>query len=129
VIGNEEDFPATLGCSAAHVDEDFTHLDPKAYEAMLLEVLTKFPNLKLAGVTLRRATTATRSDWGAMICAQRSSWAAPVCSDLEIFDRVGGGDGFASGLIYGLLTGDDPQRAVELGAAHGAPAMTTPGDT
>jgi len=64
-----------------------------------------------------------------MICAQGNSWAAPVRNDLEILDRVGGGDGFASGLIYGLLQGDDPQRAVELGAAHGALAMTTPGDT
>jgi 2-dehydro-3-deoxygluconokinase len=96
---------------------------------MLFEVLRKFPNVKLAGVTLRRATTATRNDWGAMICVQGNSWAAPVRNDLEILDRVGGGDGFASGLFYGLLQGDDPQRAVELGAAHGALAMTTPGDT
>jgi 2-dehydro-3-deoxygluconokinase len=129
VIGNEEDYPVALGCAVAQVDENFTQLDPKAYESMLLEVLTKFPNLKLAGVTLRRATTATRNDWGAMICAGGQSWAAPVRNDLEIFDRVGSGDGFASGLIYGLLTSDDPQRAVELGAAHGALAMTTPGDT
>jgi 2-dehydro-3-deoxygluconokinase len=129
VIGNEEDFPVALGCAVAQLDENFTELDPKAYESMLFEVLSKFPNLKLAGVTLRRATTATRNDWGAMICAQGSSWAAPVRTDLEIFDRVGGGDGFASGLIYGLLNGDDPQRAVNLGAAHGALAMTTPGDT
>jgi 2-dehydro-3-deoxygluconokinase len=64
-----------------------------------------------------------------MICAGGRSWAAPVRNDLEIFDRVGGGDGFASGLFFGLLNGDDPQRAVELGAAHGALAMTTPGDT
>jgi 2-dehydro-3-deoxygluconokinase len=129
VIGNEEDYPVALGCAIAEVDENFTQLDPTAYESMLFEVLRKFPNLKLAGVTLRRATTATRNDWGAMICAQGNSWAAPVRNDLEILDRVGGGDGFASGLIYGLLQGDDPQRAVELGAAHGALAMTTPGDT
>ncbi|MGP8160259.1 MAG: sugar kinase [Candidatus Dormibacteria bacterium] len=129
VTGNEEDYPVALGCAVAHVDQDFTQLDPKAYESMLFEVLSKFPNLELAGVTLRRATTASRNDWGAMVCAQGSSWAAPVRNDLEIFDRVGGGDGFASGLFYGLLNGDDPQRAVELGAAHGALAMTTPGDT
>jgi 2-dehydro-3-deoxygluconokinase len=129
VIGNEEDYPVALGIAVARVDENFTQLDPKAYESMLFEVLSKFPNLKLAGVTLRRASTATRNDWGAMICAQGSSWMAPVRNDLEIFDRVGGGDGFASGLFFGLLNGDDPQRAVELGAAHGALAMTTPGDT
>jgi 2-dehydro-3-deoxygluconokinase len=129
VVGNEEDYPVALGCEVAQTDEDFTLLDPKAYESMLFEVLSKLPNLKLAGVTLRRATTATRNDWSAMVCAEGHSWAAPVRNDLEILDRVGGGDGFASGLFYGLLQGDDPQRAVELGAAHGALAMTTPGDT
>ncbi len=129
LVGNEEDYPAALGSDVAGLDENFSRLEPQAYEAMLGDVLARYPNLKLAAVTLRRASSATRNDWGAICCGDGRSWAAPVRTDLEIYDRVGGGDSFASGLFYGLLRGEDPQRAVELGAAHGALAMTTPGDT
>ena len=79
--------------------------------------------------TLRKAKTASRNDWGAICYADGRFYEAVVRQDLEIYDRVGGGDSFASGLIYGFLSGQDPQWAVECGAAHGALAMTTPGDT
>jgi 2-dehydro-3-deoxygluconokinase len=129
LIGNEEDYPAALGGEVAGVDTDFSRLEPQAYEAMLTDVLTRYPNLKLAAVTLRRAVSSTRNDWGAICRGGGRTWTAMLRTDLEIYDRVGGGDSFASGLIYGLLSGQDPQRALELGAAHGALAMTTPGDT
>jgi 2-dehydro-3-deoxygluconokinase len=129
LLGNEEDYPAALGCDVPGVDADFARLDPQAYAGMLKAVLREHQNLQLAGVTLRRATSASRNDWTALCHTADRCYAAPVRTDLEIYDRVGGGDGFTSGLLYGLLTGRDPQEAVELGAAHGALAMTTPGDT
>ncbi len=89
----------------------------------------EFPNFKVVATTLRNAKTATINDWGAVCYADGELYQAPVRENLEIFDRVGGGDSFASGLIYGLLTGRGPQWSVECGAAHGALAMTTPGDT
>ena len=129
VLGNEEDYPVALGYDVAGGTEDFSQLEPGAYDSMLHDVLAGYPNLKLAAVTLRRAATATRNDWGAVCCGDGRSWLAPALTDLEIYDRVGGGDGFASGFFYGLLQGDDPERALALGVAHGALAMTTPGDT
>jgi 2-dehydro-3-deoxygluconokinase len=129
LLGNEEDYPAALGSTVTGLDADFSRLDPQAYAGMLESVLREYPNLQLAAVTLRRATTASRNDWTALCYTGGNCYAAPVRADLEIYDRVGGGDGFTSGLLYGLLTGRDPQAAVELGAAHGALAMTTPGDT
>ena len=96
---------------------------------MIFRVVEAFPNIKALATTLRVATTATRNDWGALLWTQSQLYQAPVRKDLEIFDRVGGGDSFASGLIYGFLTDKGPQWAVECGAAHGALAMTTPGDT
>jgi 2-dehydro-3-deoxygluconokinase len=129
LVGNEEDYTAALGFAVTGADADYSRIEPGAYDDMLGEVLARYPNLKFAAVTLRRAASATRNDWGAICRGPRGSWSATPRAGLEIYDRVGGGDSFASGLIYGLLTGDDPQRAVELGAAHGALAMTTPGDT
>ena len=88
-----------------------------------------FPNFKVTGTTLRTVKTAGINDWGAICWVDGKFYQAPLRENLEIFDRVGGGDSFASGLIYGLMTFADPQIAVNYGAAHGALAMTTPGDT
>jgi len=96
---------------------------------MIERVVKDFPGLKLIATTLRNARTATRNDWGALCFSDGAFFQAPTRKDLEIYDRVGGGDSFASGLIYGLLENKGPQWAVECGAAHGALAMTTPGDT
>jgi 2-dehydro-3-deoxygluconokinase len=96
---------------------------------MIEAVARQFPQLSVIATTLRHARTATRNDWGALCYYDGHFYQAPVRENLEIYDRVGGGDSFASGLIYGFLTGKEPQWAVECGAAHGALAMTTPGDT
>jgi 2-dehydro-3-deoxygluconokinase len=96
---------------------------------MIETVVSAFPNLQVVATTLRNATTASVNDWGAVCWAGGDFYMAPNRVGLEIWDRVGGGDSFASGLIYGLLAGRGPQWAVECGAAHGALAMTTPGDT
>jgi 2-dehydro-3-deoxygluconokinase len=128
LFGNEEDFSATLGIAIEGVDEDFSHLPVTSYEAMLHRVAELYPNLKLIATTLRTAHTATKNDWGAIALYQEKILQVPQ-RPLEILDRVGGGDSFASGLIYGFLAGKNPQWALECGVAHGALAMTTPGDT
>jgi 2-dehydro-3-deoxygluconokinase len=129
MLGNEEDFTAALGFAVEGVDEHLSALDPANFARMIEHVVKAFPNFKAVGTTLRNAKTATRNDWGAVLWCDRKLYQAANREDLEIFDRVGGGDSFASGLAYGFLTGKDPQWAVECGAAHGALAMTTPGDT
>jgi 2-dehydro-3-deoxygluconokinase len=129
MLGNEEDFTAALGFSVAGLEEGHSQLDPASFMAMLKKVLTEFPNLKVVATTLRHARTATLNDWGAICWCEGRFYQASVRENLEIYDRVGGGDSFASGLIYGFLSGKEPQWSVECGAAHGALAMTTPGDT
>jgi 2-dehydro-3-deoxygluconokinase len=129
LIGNEEDFTAALGFEVESVAPSYSELDVASYERMVKEVVLAYPNLAVVATTLRRAQTASRNDWGAVCYADGRLHAATPRRDLEIFDRVGGGDSFASGLIYGLLMGKPPSWAVECGAAHGALAMTTPGDT
>jgi 2-dehydro-3-deoxygluconokinase len=129
MLGNEEDFSAALGFEVAGVDEHLSELDPANFKRMIDTVVAAYPNLRLVGTTLRNATTASINDWGAIAWADGGFHMAPTRERLEIWDRVGGGDSFASGLIYGLLAGKGPQFAVECGAAHGALAMTTPGDT
>ena len=129
MLGNEEDFTAALGFEVAGLDENHARLDPNNFKAMIEKVVQDFPNLALIATTLRHAKTATVNDWGAICYHDGSFYEAPVRQDLEIYDRVGGGDSFASGLIYGFLSGKPPQWAVDCGAAHGALAMTTPGDT
>jgi 2-dehydro-3-deoxygluconokinase len=96
---------------------------------MIETVVKEYPAMSVIATTLRNAKTATVNDWGALCSSDGKFYEAPVREDLEIYDRVGGGDSFASGLIYGFLSGKDPQWSVECGAAHGALAMTTPGDT
>ena len=129
MIGNEEDFTAALGFEVEGVDEHHSKLDVRNFRRMIEKAVGQFPNFKVVATTLRNAKTATINDWGAICYADGEFFEAPVRENLEIFDRVGGGDSFASGLIYGLLTGRGPQWSVECGAAHGALAMTTPGDT
>jgi 2-dehydro-3-deoxygluconokinase len=128
MIGNEEDFSAALGYEVAGVDESFSKLDVENFKGMIHAVLKDHP-FDVVATTLRQAKTATRNDWGAICYFDGKFYEAKHREDVEIFDRVGGGDSFASGLIYGFLIGESPQWAVECGAAHGALAMTTPGDT
>jgi 2-dehydro-3-deoxygluconokinase len=129
MLGNEEDFTAALGFAVEGVDEHLSALDPANFARMIAQVVKAFPNFKAVGTTLRNARTATVNDWGAVLWYDGRLYQAATRENLEIFDRVGGGDSFASGLVYGFLAGKDPQWAVECGAAHGALAMTTPGDT
>jgi len=129
MLGNEEDFTAALGFEVKGLDEHHSQLDPAGFKEMIEKVVEDFPNLAVIATTLRHAKTATVNDWGAICYHDGTFYQARVRGDLEIYDRVGGGDSFASGLIYGFLSGKEPQWSVECGAAHGALAMTTPGDT
>ena len=128
LLGNEEDFSAMLGVAIKGVSDDFGELPIAGYEAMLREVAASYPNLKLIASTLRTANTASRNSWGAIALYQGNIIHVPQ-QDVDIFDRVGGGDSFASGLIYGMLADKPIEWAVRCGVAHGALAMTTPGDT
>jgi len=129
MIGNEEDFTAALGFEVEGLDEHCSNLDPTNFKKMIQKAVAQFPNFKAVATTLRNAKTAGRNDWGAILYFDGKFYEAVLRPDLEIFDRVGGGDSFASGLIYGLMEGKSPELAVNYGAAHGALAMTTPGDT
>src|SRR5271155_3699627 len=129
MLGNEEDFTAALGFPVSGLDEQHSHLETSGFKKMIETVVKEYPTLAVIATTLRHAKTATLNDWGALCYCDGSFSQAPVRENLEIYDRVGGGDSFASGLIYGFLQGKDPQWSVECGAAHGALAMTTPGDT
>jgi 2-dehydro-3-deoxygluconokinase len=129
MLGNEEDFTSALGFPVRGLDENLSALDPSNFREMIQDVLREFPNLSVVATTLRNARTATCNDWGAVAYHDKKFWEAAPRKNLEILDRVGGGDSFASGLIYGFLSGKDARWSVECGAAHGALAMTTPGDT
>jgi 2-dehydro-3-deoxygluconokinase len=129
LFGNEEDFSVALGFDIEGVDEHHATLPADAFKQMIGRVCAGFSSLQVVATTLRVARTATRNDWGAIAWCDGKFFEATTRPDLEILDRVGGGDSFASGLIYGFLTDRGPAWAVECGAAHGALAMTTPGDT
>jgi 2-dehydro-3-deoxygluconokinase len=129
MLGNEEDFTAALGFEVKGMDKGYSKLDPANFKKMITEVVKEFPNLKVVATTLRNAKTASVNDWGAIIYTGGKFYEATLRPDLEIYDRVGGGDSFASGLIYGLMESKTPIESVNYGAAHGALAMTTPGDT
>ncbi len=129
MIGNEEDFTACLGFEVEGVDENLSDLDVTSFKKMITKVVKEYPNFKATATTLRGVKTATVNDWGAICWAGGNFYEATHRPGLEILDRVGGGDSFASGFIYGMMALQDPQLAVEYGAAHGALAMTTPGDT
>lgn len=129
LFGNEEDFSVALGFEVEGVDESLGALPAESFKTMIGKVCKQFPQLQAVATTLRVANTATSNDWGAICWTDGQFFEATPRPDLEILDRVGGGDSFASGLIYGFLAGKGPQYAVDCGAAHGALAMTTPGDT
>ena len=129
MIGNEEDFTACLGLEVEGADHHLTNLEVDSFEKMITSAVAEYPNFKVVATTLRAVKSATVNDWGAICWADGKFYQAKHRPGLEILDRVGGGDSFASGLIYGFLSGADPQTAVDYGAAHGALAMTTPGDT
>lgn len=129
MIGNEEDFTACLGFQIEGQDESLKELNVDGYKKMINEAVKTYPNFKAVATTLRTVHTATVNDWSALCWASGEIYKAADYKGLEIMDRVGGGDSFASGLIYGLMTTGDAEKAVNYGAAHGALAMTTPGDT
>jgi len=131
MLGNEEDCTAALGLEVEGLDLNQQHskLEAANFQKMIERATQEFRNFQVVATTLRHAKTATVNDWGAVCVADGKFYQAATRENLEILDRVGGGDSFASGLIYGFLTGRGPQWAVDCGAAHGALAMTTPGDT
>lgn len=129
MIGNEEDFTACLGFEVEGVDENISAIEVENFKRMIERVVKEFPNFKATATTLRTVKTATVNDWGAICWYDGEFHEAEHRAGLEILDRVGGGDSFASGLIYGFMTTEDAEKAVNYGAAHGALAMTTPGDT
>ena len=129
MIGNEEDFTASLGFEVEGADENLTVLPIEGYKKMIETAIKTYPNFKVVATTLRTVHSASVNDWGALCWHDGEIHEAEHREKLEIYDRVGGGDSFASGLIYGFLAFNDAAQAVEYGAAHGALAMTTPGDT
>jgi 2-dehydro-3-deoxygluconokinase len=129
MIGNEEDFTASLGFEVKGADHSLTHIETDAFKAMIETAVKAYPNFKVAATTLRRVITATKNDWSAILWHDGKFFESRKYPELEILDRVGGGDSFASGLQFGFLEFNDAQKAVEYGAAHGALASTTPGDT
>ena len=129
MIGNEEDFTACLGFEVTGADEQLKSLPIEGYRRMIEQATKAFPNFSVIATTLRTVKTASINDWGAICWQNGELYEAPHRDNVEIFDRVGGGDSFASGLIYGLMEFGDAAKAVEYGAAHGILAMTTPGDT
>jgi len=129
MIGNEEDFTASLGFEVKGVDHNISQIETQAFKDMIGEAVKQFPNFKVAATTLRRVITATQNDWSAICWHDGKFYDSIQFPELEILDRVGGGDSFASGVQFGFLEFNDAQKAVEYGAAHGALASTTPGDT
>jgi len=127
LVGNEEDLQKGLGLKGQDV-ETKGELDPSAFFGMLDTVSKEFPNIKAVATTMREVHSTNRHSWSAVLWLDGKTYQAPTC-ELDVYDRVGGGDGFASGLFYGLMSGKDPQEALNLGWAHGALLTTTPGDT
>jgi 2-dehydro-3-deoxygluconokinase len=127
LVGNEEDLQKGLGLKGQDV-ESKGKLDPSAFFGMIENVIKDFPNIKAVATTLREVHSTNRHSWSAVLWLDGKSYQAPAC-ELDIYDRVGGGDGFASGLFYGLMSGKNPEESLRLGWAHGALLTTTPGDT
>jgi 2-dehydro-3-deoxygluconokinase len=127
VVGNEEDLQMGLGIPGPEM-ESKSKLDPSTFIGMIDRVVDKYPNVKIVATTLREVHSTNHHSWGAVAWVNGKSYISPSC-ELNVHDRVGGGDGFASGFFYGLLTGENPQEAVNLGWAHGALLTTFPGDT
>ena len=129
MIGNEEDFTAALGFEVPELDHEISQIDLSSFKAMIAEVVGAYPNFRVVATTLRNARTASSNDWGAVLWMGDEFYEARMRESLEIYDRVGGGDAFASGMAWSFLDGRSPGEAVEIGAAHGALTMSTPGDT
>jgi len=129
MIGNEEDFTASLGFEVEGVDHNLSTIETEAFKRMIETAVKEYPNFKVAATTLRRVITASLNDWSAICWHDGVFYESRKYPELDILDRVGGGDSFASGLSFGFLSQNDPQAAVDYGAAHGALASTTPGDT
>ena len=129
MIGNEEDFTACLGFEVEGADANLSNIKVDSFKNMIKNVVKAYPNFQVVATTLRTVKTATVNDWGAIAYQDGEFFESIYRPGLEIFDRVGGGDSFASGLVYGLMTFGTAAKAVDYGAAHGALAMTTPGDT
>ena len=129
MIGNEEDFTASLGFEVEGADPNISTIETDAFKRMIETAVKEFPNFKVAATTLRRVLTATKNDWSAILWHAGDFYESRKYPELEILDRVGGGDSFASGVQFGFMEFNDPQKAVDYGAAHGALASTTPGDT
>ncbi len=127
LVGNEEDLQKGLGIPGVDVEKQ-SELDPTVFFKMIETVTKKFPNVKVVATTLREVYSTNRHRWGAVAWVNGQTFISPQC-DLDVYDRVGGGDGFAAGFFYGLLRGESPAEAVKLGWAHGALLTTTPGDT
>jgi 2-dehydro-3-deoxygluconokinase len=127
LVGNEEDLQKGLGIPGPQVAAK-SKLDPSAFVDMMARVVSRFPNMKVVATTLREVHSTSRHAWGAVAWIGGQTYVSPTC-ELDVFDRVGGGDGFASGFFYGLLSGAPPEEAVRLGWAHGALLTTFPGDT
>jgi len=127
LVGNEEDLQKGLGIPGPEV-EAASKLDPSAFLAMIDNVVRKHPQVKVVATTLREVLSTNRHRWSAVAWINGQTYVAPTC-ELDVYDRVGGGDGFASGLFFGILTGEPPEEAVKLGWAHGALLTTFPGDT
>jgi len=127
LVGNEEDLQMGLGLKGQDV-ESKSKLDPSAFLGMIGSVAKEFPNIKAVATTLREVHSTNRHSWSAVLWFDGKTYQAPTC-ELDVYDRVGGGDGFAAGLFYGLMSGKDPDEALKLGWAHGAMITTTPGDT
>ena len=129
LIGNEEDFQKTLGFTVPGADPSLRSLPVEAYERMVTEVVATYPELRVVGTTLREVTSGQVNNWSAVLYQGGRCYRSRRYQDLAIEDRVGGGDGFSAGVIYGLLEGMPPEDSVELGAAHGALVQSTRGDT
>jgi 2-dehydro-3-deoxygluconokinase len=127
LVGNEEDLQLGLGVKGPEIAAK-SKLDPSVFFSMIDDVINKFPKIKVVATTLRQVRSTNRHGWGAVAWINGETYASPT-AELDVYDRVGGGDGFAAGFFYGLLTGKDPQEAVNLGWAHGALLTTFPGDT
>jgi 2-dehydro-3-deoxygluconokinase len=127
LVGNEEDLQKGLGIPGPEM-AGTSNLDPTSFLAMIKAVIARYPQIQAVATTLREVHSTSRHRWGAVAWVQGESYVSPTC-ELDVFDRVGGGDGFASGFFYGLLAGESPEQAVRLGWAHGALLTTFPGDT
>ena len=127
LVGNEEDLQKGLGLKGQDVEAK-GELDPTAFFGMIENAVKDFPNIKAVATTLREVHSTNRHSWSAVLWLNGKTFTAPTC-ELDVYDRIGGGDGFASGLFYGLMTGRSPEEALRLGWAHGAMLTTTPGDT